>query len=255
MYYKELLRVRKGFTICVLILIGIAILFSVFGSGGHIRVEGAAKPGDLVPVAVIFAFASIAAAILGTIFGTGLSQENDGHLEIAWTMPASRTRYALTTMAIDLIAVFAVFLIASGLALGTAHVLHIDRYIAYPAGTWAQFLRFLIYPFAWYGLAQALTASVRSHGGAYAGFAWPAGFILFALYGAPLAPELHGLVRMLNLINPVAYATVSVGSDSVGFINPALPATAVALIASGALLALGVAGSAAALFQWRRLEA
>jgi hypothetical protein len=47
-----------------------------------------------IPIIVIFAIGGFAASVYATMLG-GLADDNDGHLSLAWTKPASRARYAL----------------------------------------------------------------------------------------------------------------------------------------------------------------
>ena len=261
MYYKELLRVSRGLAIYAAIFAILAVIGIAVQSSGNFVIETGpvpggsvavhhATPGTHIPFAAILAIAAVTSAIFASIVGISLSTENDDHLEVAWTLPVSRLHYALLVMAIDVSAIllaFGVTFLAS-LAVISAHGL--ARNLFFESDTWLQLMRFLIYPLAWFGVAQALTASMRCKAGAYAGFAWAVAFILIALYEAPLNHTWHAIFTVVNYINPVRYASYAAGSG----VSSQILDLNLAVAISG-LSAIAVFGIALALLQWRRLEA
>ena len=203
-----------------------------------------------IPITVLFTIAGIGAAIFATIVGVSLAAENDGHLAVVWTLPVSRLGYAARLFTIDVAAILLAFAftLAAVLAVISAH--GFARLFVVEADTWPQLLRYVLYPIAWFGLAQALTASVRNKCGAYSGFAWPVAFILIALLEAPLSGAWHTVIRALNFVNPVFYGSYASGAGA----NSDLLSLTWQVAVAG-LSGIFIAGMIAALVQWRRLEA
>jgi len=247
LYYKEILRVGKSFvpfvgTLAAIALLCIAIPNSSISLGANVHPQ--------IPIVFFFIIAGISAAILATIIGTSLAAENDDHLEVVWTLPASRLAYALRVMAVDVLGIILLFAFAvlAGLAIIYAH--GFGRYLVFDQDSGGQLLRFLAYPLAWFGVSQALTASLRSKAPLYAGLAWPVAIVLLLLYEAPLTTPLHMILKVMNLINPLVYGSYASGTSVTAELL-----TLNALVAAGALLALWLAGSGVALAEWRRLQA
>jgi len=246
LYYKELLRVRHFFvyfagTIAAIALVCMVIPNRVLslGAGAHPQ----------IPFVFFLVVAGIAASILATILGTSLAAENCAHLEIAWTLPASRIAYAARVLWVDVLAIVALFafIVLAGLAVIYAH--GFGRYLVFDPDSGAEVLRFAAYPLAWFGIAQALTASMRAKAPAYAGLAWPVALALLILYEVPLSAPLHAMLRTINLVNPLVYASFASGT-----VTPDLLMLNAA-IAAEALAGLAILGIALALAQWQRLQA
>src|SRR5579864_5254385 len=102
MYFKELLRVTRGLYILTVILVLIVVANLVL----H---QGDTSGADRIPLSLLFAIAGVIATIFAGAFGSSLAAENHGHLDVAWTKPASRNRYALVTVAVDLSATMVAF--------------------------------------------------------------------------------------------------------------------------------------------------
>ena len=288
MYYKEFLRVRNLFTGFAITITAFALFIYLVGSlGAHARVKVDANPapaytlashgdasststskasfsssgsqpgiqistdaGSKFPFSALLAIAGFVAAIFGTVLGTCLAAENCGHLEIAWTRPASRLSYAARLMAVDaagILSFFAFFLLVEIVwiyACGWQQRVDLD------ARTWSVLVRFVLYDFAWFGLIAALTASVRAKAGAIAGFSWVGAFALVVLLSFDLPPGLHAVVQALNYLNPMMYSSYSAGAEASRHVMQiSVPISIIGL--SG----ITVAAIAAALAQWRRLEA
>src|ERR1700737_625732 len=265
MYYKEWLRIRRGL---IFIVVAVAVLLALHfillpwrdGSSSHVviqtnghaaahaaRTHNAAN--DQVALSLFFAIAGVVAAIFAGIYGGSLSDENDGHLALAWTKPVSRTRYALAIMSVDLALVAFVFalivvLIADTIAQhGGAHMITVDR------DAWLNLARFMLVAAAWFGLAQALTASLRQHSGTVRGVSVAIAAILLGLGAANLPPVWNDAVHFLNFFNPLAYSAYSDGQTL-----PLYPFGTWGLNLAG-LAAIAIIGVVLALLQWRRLEA
>ena len=266
MYYKEWLRVRRGlivFVIVAAVLLAIHFILLPFMDGpnshivvetdGHTAAQAArahAGAQDLIPLSLFFAIAGIVAAIYGGIYGGSLSEENDGHLALAWTKPVSRTRYALVMMSVDLAFVASVFVLMVGFVAGIIGQHGALRDVTVDRDAWFNLARFTLAAAAWYGLAQALTASLRQHSGTVRGVAVAIAAILLALGVADLPPFWHAAVKFVNFVNPLVYSAYAYSAHTQQ-LNP-LQTWGLDLAALAAIAALGVT---LALVQWRRLEA
>ncbi len=276
MYYKEFLRVRRLFVGFAITIVAIMLFILLLSGHSHVNVSSMAPshhagmvaeagandrtnirgPGIEVsdaghgfPFAVLFAIAAVAAAIFATILGCFLATENNGHLEIAWTRPASRTQYALAAVVADVIGILAAF----------AFVVLVEAVLFSLKGWWhfaymdpsfyPTLGRFLLYPLAWYGLVAGITASMRG-GGLAAGLAWPAASILIVLSSLNLPPAIHTILGLLDYLNPMMYGTYAAGNEAARHVMMMSPADATL-----GLVGITVLGLCAALVQWRRLEA
>lgn len=202
------------------------------------------------PFDVLIGIAAFFSAIFATIIGASLSRENDGHLELVWTKPASRERSALTMFAIDLAGIF-----ASMLLIAASCYFTIALYVGFPLLTYTtdsgvNFALSMLFPIAWYALAQGLTASLR-RGGLISGLMWVGALLIPFLLGLLHNDIIRAALRTLNTINPLAY-----------FINFSLPGHIPATLLPAthtvnilALSAIIIIAGAASLVQWRRLEA
>jgi ABC-type transport system involved in multi-copper enzyme maturation permease subunit len=182
------------------------------------------------------------ALIIATTLGAPFARENDGHLEIALTKPASRVRIALGLMAVDTIAIVAaavMTLVFEGLVQLMFEPPHYD-FSNWEQGVFAM----ICVPLAWYAMLSAITASLRRGYGAIQGLAWPAALALLVLAAIPWDKSALGSLAnvvfgALVWINPLHYADPNNGNPAVG----SLP-----------LLLILVYGTVAVL-QWRRVEA
>lgn len=256
MYYKEFLRVSRGL-IVVAIIFGILIALQVVSNVSqhstpaqiHVEVNGHQSAGHNIPLSLLLVIGGVVASILAGIWGTSLACENEGHLEVAWTKPATRSRYALKIMAVDLAGLIAVYLLTLGA--GTL-VIYLSGYLGWlhaDNDAWVNLARFSLLPFAWFGLIQALTSSLKDRAAMVAGLSWVGAFLLLLLANLNLSPMWAAIVKFFNFFNPVAYA---VYSDSGSRMN-VYPFAAWELNLLG-LAVIGTLGIIAALIQWRRLE-
>ncbi len=279
MYYKEFLRIRRGLiwlsVVCAIILAltGYARLSS-HNSGSTINVEiGDTSAGvnsmpaphravkhahavhprpnqPVIPWSLFFAIAGVVATIFAGIYGVSLSDENQGHLEVAWTKPRSRSRYALTNIAADYAGALAAFAITILTAVLCTAIAGLVSNIFIDRDAWLNLVRFLALPLAWLGLVQAATASLRERGGAVSGGLWVAAVVLLALEIANLPRMWHGIVAFLNFFNPLNYSGYQ--TDASGHLYASVADLQADILA---LLLLGVVGILIAVAQWRKLEA
>lgn len=201
----------------------------------------------------LFAMALPMSLIVLTLLAGPLAKESDGHLELAWTKPVSRERYALTALLIDAVTiVLAQVTTAIVIVLATAiwgfPYLSADRDAAAHVGL------ALLFPLAMYACLTAASAWLKRGPGTAIGVGWvvalvvPATARMTAEAHVPLWAAVHGLFSALSYADPVAYFWF-LDAQSVA---PAARSTVTALT-SAAVLA--VVYSAAAVLQWRRVEA
>lgn len=228
-------------------------LVDVQGPGMHSVIMG--RPEVPVNVAIPFGIALFVGLVVATILGGPLGRENINHLELVWTKPVSRIRYAFAAMTADLTAVLASQLLA--VVVIFLCVLLFTRPTFYTDGaSGVTILRTLLGPIAWYAMYVGLTSSLKRGRGAVLGLSWAAALILpgLTLIGAfpgspPLAVIAHDVFSFLNFFNPLRYAQIASGHSS-ALIAPADPWYSV-----GILCLLIVGYIAAGLVQWQRLEA
>ncbi|MDQ6824470.1 MAG: hypothetical protein M3007_03280, partial [Candidatus Eremiobacteraeota bacterium] len=242
MYYKELTRVKRGLLVLTIVL-ALFILIGTAAShdqGGAVHVQIGDQPPahaataagshttahshikavtphqpqtkaasgldqNQIPLSLLFAIAAVIATIFAGAYGGSLASENSGHLEVAWTKPVSRSRYALTTIGVDLLAAWAAFGITFAAAIAVIAIGRMLGWVYVDGDAWPNLVRFLLLPVAFTGLWQALTASLKTHAGNVIGFSVVACVILLSLAVAPLPRIWHGLVDILNFINPMVY--------------------------------------------------
>jgi len=106
-------------------------------------------------------------------------------------------------------------------------------------------------PFAFFGLWQALTASLRSAGASVVGYSTVGTVLLLLLGVIGLPGALNAIITALNYLNPMVYGTYTT-DDWGGVVRHPFAAWQFNLVG---LAAIGSAGIAIALAQWRKLEA
>jgi len=264
MYYKEWLRVRRGLIIFVITLAVLltlhVLLLPIMGPSNNHLVIGAgvqsaghaaraqASATDLFPLSVFFAIAGVVAAIYAGIYGGSLSEENDGHLALAWTKLVSRTRYALGTMSVDLAFVACIFVLTVLFAAAITAQHGALRFLTIDRDAWFNLARFVLLAAAWFGVSQALTASLKERSGTVRGVSVAIAAIFLGLGAANLPAHWGALVKFVNYFNPLAYATYSDVQT-----QPLYPFATWGLNLA-ALAAIAALGVTLALVQWRRLE-
>ena len=211
---------------------------------------------DTVPLPFFFSLAGFFSALVASRLALGLSEENESHLALALTKPVSRTRYALSLMAVDVVGILAAFvmLFVAEIIVTAQHQALAQIVVTPDSGT--QLIRFLALPLAFYGVLTAVTARFGHGARAMVGWSWGAAIFLLLLSAVELDPW-RSIVAALNIINPLFYATYSYQSAN-GTVN-VVSSGAAAMVAPAldcvALAALGCAGIAVAISQWHRVEA
>ena len=248
MYYVEFLRARK-------ILYWTAAWLAFFLSIGLLaRIQAGPPHAESMGAVPLEAFAgagALVASIVATILACGLSFENSGHLALAWTKPASRAQLAVVMSVVDLCAIAVAFALGIAFGLGVLALAGHSVSLQTDASTTDFVVRSLIAPLAWYGLTRAATASVRAKSGAIAASLWIVGGVVVGLDQSHILGGVFGMiVSALDKINPMYYFQLSF--DDQGH-NTTLVKSMVAGVAG--LVGIAAVGYAAALAQWRRLEA
>jgi hypothetical protein len=252
MNYIEFLRVRKilywltGVLAVAVAIVSWALADSSHGLSHH--------PHGVVPFAALMAGATFVAAIVAMIFGCALAAQNDGHLPLVWTRPVSRERFTVSLTLVHLVGIALAFLLTIAAALsvfamfGALDALTMGGDVPLNA---AVVGRMLLFPLAWYGLVLAITASTRGGAGFMAFGAWILGSLLVGLDSSHLFSGASAIViNVIDHVNPLYYFS---GHFDDNGRNESMVSNVDVAIAG--LAAIAVAGYAAALAQWRRLEA
>ena len=187
MFYTEMLRARNAlqYTVLGLVLLSLAAVI-----GAALFPAMRFSPNDAALAVLIVGWvAAIVTAIVASILGSSLAAENCGHLEIALTKPISRSKYAAGIFAVDLICLTIIFALIFGAAYCVASFL-CGTLLNVPLDQTSllRMARFFAFPMAWFGLGQALTASLRAQwAGGMIGMSWPTTEALSVLVALPLA--------------------------------------------------------------------
>jgi hypothetical protein len=253
MYYMEFLFVRKTlYWLAGLLAAAVAIVTWALASNTH--GFPAHPPHAVVPLAALLAGATFVSAIIAMIFGCALARQNDGHLPLVWTRPVSRERFALSITLVHLAGILTAFALTFAATLGVfalfgaLDAITMNGDVPVNAGVVG---RMLLFPLAWYGLVLAITASMRGGAGFMAFGAWIVGSMLVAFDQSHLFGGASAIViNVIDHINPLYYFS---GHFDQSGRNESMVSNVDVAIAG--LAAIAVASYAAALAQWRRLEA
>ena len=277
MSYVEFLRVRRAFYIYAAIVATIVLIIVVsihaarfHGSGGSVHISigtGTDVRGDThapggsrndigaIPFGLLLGLAGYFSAAFGTVLASSLNRENERGF--AFTKPVSRARLALSYMAVDVAAIVAAYAYAL-LVFCLTPLASLGLLPAIVRDSHALGVLFLLLGFSllWYGVLQAVTAGYRGRGGKFVGFSWIVFLVLVQLASVnALGPIFHGIVMLLNIVNPFAYVTSisshsNLGGDAV--VDSVFPLSIEARAAITWCLA--AAGCAVAIAAWKRVE-
>ncbi|HME80598.1 MAG TPA: hypothetical protein VKF82_00830 [Candidatus Eremiobacteraceae bacterium] len=258
MYYKEIVTVSRALmwlVISLAMILGAVILVSALSPHGHVSVQAGDTPSSGGPtsfVALLGTAALLAGGIMATVLGVPLAKENEGHLELAWTKPYSRTQYATAIALVDSAALIISTLLGFVTLVAILDVVHSPITWGFNTAVSVNIVRFLLFPLAWYGLLNALSASARG-GARVQGLVWLIAIVLVVLYALPLPAIWHGIMVALNVVNPLIYVqyheaefSLMTGAGSNGLSG---------LTSGIALAVIAIGGWALAAAQWRRLQA
>jgi len=236
MYYFDYLRVRGALRVyaiilaCVTLLLCISLAFS-HGHNGNASVtigSESVSTQDYSGLALLHhlgettwfpfgLFCGIAAMI--TIFfsnalATSLARYN-GNLHFAFTKPISREQSALRTYAIDLAALAVGFLIALFFVFVPFAVVGLLGRLTFGPTSLAPIAIGLGIAFMWYGMIQAVTATMRGGAGLVLGLSWGVFAVMQGLQNlsTDLVPEIVvRSIHVLNILNPFIYLNTIFGT-------------------------------------------
>jgi cytochrome b len=203
-------------------------------------------------IAALLWFAIPLGLFAATLLAGPLSKENNGHLELAWTKPVSRERYAVSAMLVDVTAV-AVAQIAAAVTLMLAWCFWDVPKFSFDAVVPSRVLFALVAPVAWYACLTAFSTSLKRGPGAVLGIGWVVAVLCPSIAGAtrnsstPVGRSLHAIFHTVSYFDPITFIWFPVDGAPT---DPAR-ATAVALLA---LAVLAILYLGAAVLQWRRVE-
>lgn len=226
------------------------------GSTDHITIDRATDQD--IPFGIVFVTSLIAGLIVSSKLAGPLAKENDGHLDIVWTAPVSRERYAAGAIAIDLAAILIAQIVWVALAFACM-LLFFVPHVTFGARDALGILASIFGPFAWYAALTAYSSSLKRGPGVVVGISWVIGIFIPLIAGAtgqiahPLAKAIHVVFAALSYIDPLTYMPSHVSSSGVVYVGPSHVDTITFSIAGS--MVLFVVYLALALVQWRRLEA
>ncbi|MHB8462262.1 MAG: hypothetical protein ACYDA1_06425 [Vulcanimicrobiaceae bacterium] len=211
-----------------------------------------------IPLWVFLIGASITAMIVATILGISFAAQNDGHLEIAFTRPASREVEALRAIGIDIAGILLIMAI-QGIIGVIAFALWIFPHVTLGADDLRVVALEVAVPIAWYAFTLAATSSLKRGYGALAGILWPVSIAIMAfatqaINGSQIAQFIYQTAGVLERFIPFYYGNVHQDSSGAAMmtIDSVIPDLNVRLLILAALI---IGYSAISIVQWRRVEA
>lgn len=192
--------------------------------------------------------------LFATLVAGPLAKENEGHFELALTKPMSRMQYALSAFATDIGGIVATALLCAVIYTIVCSMFQVPHFTT-TANTYPVIALCFFATIGFYALVTAVSASIKRGPGAAIGITWAAALVVPGLShidGPPgtLQAVIGGFFRAVNRINPISYLP---GSFHMSTGEPILDTTQqLAVLIS---LALIIVYLAAALLQWRRVEA
>ena len=238
---------------------GVTIHETHKGGVSHTTIDADGLPA--VPVGLLFATSIIMGFIVASLLGGVLAKENDGHLELAWTKPVTRERYAIASFAVDLLTIVCSQLMWVAVCLIGALLFFVPtvRLESY-GGVYIALS--LLGPLAWYAALTGWSASLKRGPGIVIGLGWlfatlvPALSDLTSRSAAPVVSAIHAVLLALTYLDPLAYISLHVSSAAQNVAQAQIGALHLTLVtACWGLAALTIFYLAVAVAQWRRVEA
>lgn len=223
----------------------------------HVVVRATGQTG--LPIGLLFMTSIILGFIVASLLGGVLAKENDGHLELAWTKPISRERYALGAFAVDMLAIIASQVLWAVTVI-ICMLLFLVPHMYFEPLAGLHIAVSLLGSIAWYAALTGWSASLKRGPGMVIGLGWLFAMLLPGLAGLtangsiPLVVALHAVLMVLTYLDPLAYigfhsSGVQISGTPAGVLQLAVP------VACGALAALTIFYLGIAVAQWRRVEA
>jgi hypothetical protein len=259
-FYTMTLRVTRCLMWLSIVLAALyVVIFSIMFVQGLPGFAPQPGPDSAIPLPALFGFAGFVAAVCATRFARTLSEENENNLPVVWTLPVSRTMYAVGTFLVGAAGVFGAFAITMIAIAAFLATLRAVSFVTVPADSALQLVRYLVFPFAFYGLLTALTAAYGKVGRGLIGWAWVSSFLIVAAFamGGSVQPwkTIFGALVIIDPIHYASYSSVS-GTDTINVMTmPGAAETMTLGTDITALALLAVVGFAAGVWQWNRVEA
>lgn len=213
------------------------------------------RPGTGFTWSALFLGSVLMGLIVASILAGPLAKENDGHLEMAWTKPASRERYAAASVAIDAGAIVLSQLATIAVVL-LATIMWVFPTITLGTDGWAIIGFSLFAPIAWYACLTAFSASLKRGPGMVVGLGWFAALLIPAIYALTFHTHnaiwsaINKIFLVLGYLDPVMY----IPSFNGHAVRGGMLFGSFGLMFA-ALVVLSLAYIALAVLQWRRVEA
>jgi hypothetical protein len=240
MWYIPFLRAYRALVTYGIIVIGVAVVSSAirFTPGVHLSAHDTAHAS--IELEYLADVAATLLAILATVMGLSLASENEGHLEVAWTKPVSRERYALGIFGVDIIAMIGAYILTMAALFAVTDIWAGKQAVFTEHPLWQSAAIFLL-PVYIYALIALGSASLKRSRGLVSGLFWPIVVGLIGL-GKIHIDSVQAIARAINTINPVVVFSTQHGTET----PPANYLLGLALTAIALTLAV---------VQWKRLEA
>lgn len=229
MYYFDYLRVRSALRVfaiilaCVTLLLCVSLAFSHAHDGnsnvtiGTDTVSADSYSGLALmhhlgettwfPFGLLCGIAAVITIFFSNALATSIARYN-GNLHFGFTKPIAREQSAIRTFSIDLAALAVGFLIALFFVLVPFAVVGLLDRITFGPTSLAPFALGIGIAFMWYGMVQAVTATMRGGAGLVLGLSWGVFAVMQALQNlsSDLIPEVVvRLIHFLNIFNPFLY--------------------------------------------------
>jgi ABC-type transport system involved in multi-copper enzyme maturation permease subunit len=235
---------------------------SVNGDRAHVTMWHQEQTPDF-NLGYLFLFSLPMGFIIATVLAGVLAKENDGHLELAWTKPVSRERYAIAALAVDTAGILVSQLLTIGVILAATIMFLVPRF-SYTGPVGLVILFAVFGPLAWYAALTAASASLKRGPGLVMGLGWLAGIVVPSVAAglaeaapvSPVAGWFYAIFHAASYLDPIAY--MSMHGSNVDVKMSAAPAGLLGLSIGGevaVLAALFVAYAGLSVLQWRRVEA
>jgi|GEM_PF-1199750 len=229
MYYFDYLRVRGSLRVFAIILAcgTLLLCISLAFSHGHHGNASFSIGTDTVstqdysglallhhlgettwfPFGLFCGIASTITIFFSNALATSLARYN-GNLHFGFTKPISRERSALRTFAIDLAGLLVGFLIALFFVFVPFTLVGLLGRLTFGPTSLAPVAIGLGIAFMWYGMVQAVTATMRGGAGLVLGLSWGVFAVMQGLQNltTDLVPEVVvRSIHLLNILNPFIY--------------------------------------------------